>query len=131
MRAGLPCRALLALLMMNPRAGRGVGASFLQAQNAVSARLVRTAPCVCKLLFKVEMQLKYEDICLSLAASVLSCGAAALSRNGGSGVSTREFQGCGKTFPKSPARTEPLHTPVAPPAFSWESFPALGQDTQS
>lgn len=65
-------------MMMNPRAGTGVKASFLQAQNVVSVRLVRTAPCVCKLFFKVEMQLKYEDICLSLAASVLCCGAAAL-----------------------------------------------------
>lgn len=108
--------------MMNPRAGRWVKESFLQTRNVVSVRLVRIAPWVCKLLFKVEMQLKHEDICLSVAAFVLCCGAAALagvSRTGGSGVwqdphperclhslfwclQSCEFQRCGKTFQKSP-----------------------------
>lgn len=74
-------------MMMNPRAGRWVKASFLQIQKVVSVRLVRIAPWVCKLLFKVEMQLKYEDICLSVAASglcvVLWCCSPALGERGG------------------------------------------------
>lgn len=78
-------------MMMNPRAGRWVKASFSQIQKVVSVRLVRIAPWVCKLLFKVEMQLKYEDICLSVAASglcvVLWCCSPALGeQEGGSGV---------------------------------------------
>lgn len=44
---------------------------FLANSEVVPVRLVRIAPWVCKLLFKVEMQLKYEDICLSVAASGL------------------------------------------------------------
>lgn len=36
--------------------------------HVVSVRLVRIALWVCKSLFKVKMQLKYQDICLSLEA---------------------------------------------------------------
>lgn len=68
-------------MMMNPKACRWVKASFLQTQYVVSVRLVRIALWVCKLLFKVEMQLKYEDIChWQPLGSVLCCGAAVLSR---------------------------------------------------
>lgn len=115
---------------MNPRAGRWVKASFLQTQKVVSVRVVRIATWVCKLLFKVEMHLKYEDICLSLAASGLCvvlwcCSPASGEQDGGSGVwqdphpepclhsffwclQSCEFQRCGKTFPKSPVHGE-LH----------------------